>query len=131
MTLAHQYLGQLSDSIKTAVLGTTRTQIVFQLQPEDVRAISSRFTPLMPDDLVGLAAYEVAIRPCVGGATLGPVTGRTMPPAPPVSDGAILARMSRQRFGAPRATVESALRDRLVGRGGDGFGRKRGPGGSL
>lgn len=131
LTLAHQYLGQLSDSVKTAVLGTTRTQIVFQLQPEDARVVSSRFTPLMPDDLVGLAAYEVAIRPCVSGATLGPVTGRTLPLAPPVSDGAALAKLSRQRFGAPRATVEAALHERLAGPpGGSVFGRKRGPGGS-
>src|SRR6185437_12558140 len=64
LTLAHQYLGQLSDQMKTAVLGTTRTQIVFQLQPDDARVVSSRFTPLMGDDLVGLAAYEIAMRPC-------------------------------------------------------------------
>ena len=128
LTLAHQYLGQLSDSVKTAVLGTTRTQIVFQLQPEDARTVSSRFTPLMPDDLVGLAAYEVAIRPSVGGATLGPVTGRTLPLVPPLSDGAALARLSRLRFGTARAEVEAALRERLTGPpGASGFGRKRGP----
>lgn len=130
LTLAHQYLGQLSDSVKTAVLGTTRTQIVFQLQPEDARTVSSRFTPLMPDDLVGLAAFEVAIRPSVGGATLGPVTGRTLPLVPSVSDGTALAKLSRQRFGTPRATVEAALHERRSGpTGGSGFGRKRGPGG--
>jgi hypothetical protein len=131
LTLAHQYLGQLNDQVKTAVLGTTRTQIVFQLPPEDARVMSTRFTPLMPDDLAGLSAYEVAIRPCVAGATLGPVTGRTLSLAPAVSDGTALALLSRKRFGAPRAVVEAALLERLSGPpGGSGFGRKRGPGGS-
>jgi hypothetical protein len=129
LTLAHQYLGQLTDQVKTAILGTTRTQIVFQLQPDDARSVSSRFTPLMPDDLVGLAAYEVAIRPCVGGATLGPVTGRTLPLVAPTSDGQSLALASRAQFGTPRAAVEAALRERLEGpSGGRGFGRERGGG---
>jgi hypothetical protein len=124
VTLAHQYLGQLSDQVKTAVLGTTRSQVVFQLQPDDARFVSSRFTPLMADDLVGLAAYEVAIRPCVGGVTLGPVTGRTLPLVPPVRDGSALARASRERFGLARAVVEAAQRERLTGPPGLSFGRE-------
>jgi hypothetical protein len=128
LTLAHQYLGQLSDPIKTALLGTTRTQIVFQLQPTDAKFVSSHFAPLAPDDLTGLAAYEIAMRPCVDGATLGPVTGRTLPLMPPSGDGAALARASRERFGVPRAQVEAALRERLSG-GPDDVGFGRDPGG--
>jgi hypothetical protein len=124
VTLAHQYLGQLSDQVKTAVLGTARTQVVFQLQPDDARFVSSRFTPMTADDLVGLAAYEVAIRPCVGGVTQGPVTGRTMPLVPPVRDGAALARASRERFGVARALVEAGQRERLTGPPGPSFGRE-------
>lgn len=67
----------------------------------------------MPDDLVGLPAYEVAIRPCIGGATAVPVTGRTLPLIPPTSDGTTLARASLSRFGTPRADVEAALRQRV------------------
>jgi hypothetical protein len=126
LTLAHQYLGQLSDTVKVAVLGTARTQVAFQLGPEDARQLSARFTPLMPDDLVGLGAYEVALRPCVDGVTLGPVTGRIQPPTPPVTDGAALARASRERFGTPRARVEAALHDRLEAQAGGHYGRELG-----
>lgn len=117
LTLSHQYLAQLSDTTKTAVLGTVQTQLVFQLQPEDARTLSARFTPLMPDDLVGLAAHEIALRPCVEGATLGPVTGRTLPLGPPTTDGVALAQASLSRYGHPRAEVEAALQERLVNRG--------------
>jgi type IV secretory pathway TraG/TraD family ATPase VirD4 len=113
LILAHQYLGQLNDTIKTAVLGTARSQLVFQLQPEDAKAVSARFLPLMPDDLVGLGAYEVAIRPCVEGATLGPVTGRTLPLPPPTTDGAALIQASLNRYGRPRAEVEAQLAERI------------------
>ena len=122
LTLSHQYLGQLSDTIKTAVLGTVRSQVVFQLQPEDARTVSARFLPLAPDDLVGLSAYEVAIRPCVDGATLGPVTGRTLPLGPPTTDGAALTQASLSRYGRPRAEVEAQLAERT---GGDGRGLGR------
>jgi type IV secretory pathway TraG/TraD family ATPase VirD4 len=115
LTLAHQYLGQLGDTTKTAVLGTVRSQVVFQLQPEDAKAVSARFLPLMPDDLVGLAAYEIALRPCVEGATLGPVTGRTLPLSPPTTDGALLAQASLSRYGRPRREVEATLIERLGG----------------
>jgi hypothetical protein len=122
LTLSHQYLGQLGDITKTAVLGTARTQLVFQLQPEDARTMSARFLPLMPDDLVGLAAWEVAIRPCVEGSTLAPVTGRTLPLPPPTTDGTSLAQASLSRYGKPRADVEAALQERLGSRG-RGLGR--------
>ena len=116
LTLAHQFVGQLGDAVKTAVLGTVRTQVVFQLQPTDAKTMSAHFLPLMPDDLTGLAAFEVAIRPSVNGATLGPVTGRTLPLGPPTTDGAALAQASLARHGRPRAEVEAALRERLKGR---------------
>ncbi len=120
LTLSHQYLGQLVDATKTAVLGTARTQLVFQLQPEDARTVSARFLPLMPDDLAGLAAWEVAIRPCVEGATLAPVTGRTLPLGPATTDGSALARASLSRYGRTRVEVETALRERLESRSGNG-----------
>jgi hypothetical protein len=115
LVLAHQYLGQLSDEIRTAVLGTVRTQIAFQMEHEDARTLAGRFAPLTAADLSGLAAYEIAMRPCVGGATLAPVTGRTLPLPEPTTDGAALGAASRRRYGQPRAEVEAALRARVEG----------------
>jgi hypothetical protein len=112
ITLSHQYLAQLNDTTKAAVLGTVRSQVVFQLQPEDAKSVSARFLPLMPDDLVGMRAYEIALRPCVEGATLAPVTGRTLPLGPATRDGVALAQASLARYGRPRAEVETALRER-------------------
>lgn len=115
LILAHQFLGQLSEGIRTAVLGTVRTQVAFQLEHDDARALAPRFAPLTAADLSGLAAYEIAMRPCVEGATLAPVTGRTLPLPEPTTDGAALGAASRERFGRPRAEVEAALRARVEG----------------
>lgn len=115
LVLAHQYLGQLGDEIRTAVLGTVRTQITFQVEHDDARTLATRFAPLTAADLSGLAAYEIAMRPCVGGTTLAPVTGRTMPLPEPTTDGAALEAASRERYGQLRADVEAALRARVEG----------------
>lgn len=113
LVLAHQYLDQLSDAVKTAVLGTARTQVVFQVEYDDATTLARRFTPLTQADLSGLAAYEIALRPCVDGTTLSPVTGQTLPLPEAVTDGAALARASRERFGRGRGEVETALRRRI------------------
>jgi len=113
LVLAHQYLGQLSDEIRTAVLGTVRTQITFQVEHDDARVLASRFAPLSAQDLASLAAYEIAMRPCVGGATLAPVTGATLPLPEPTADAVALGEAVRERYGRPRAEVEAALKARI------------------
>jgi hypothetical protein len=115
VVLAHQHLGQLPDAVKTAVLGTARSQVVFQLDHDDARTLAARFAPLTADDLMGLDAHEVALRLSVGGRTLSPVTGSTMALPPSLDDGQAVARASQARYGTLRAEVEAALRARVAG----------------
>ncbi|WP_457028729.1 type IV secretory system conjugative DNA transfer family protein [Kitasatospora sp. P5_F3] len=112
--LANQYLAQLPDSIRTAVLGTVRSQVVFQVEYDDARLLERRFAPaLSADDLMGLDAHEVALRATVHGETVAPVTGRTRRLAEPIREAAELARLSQQRFGRNRADVEADLTARI------------------
>jgi hypothetical protein len=114
LTMAHQYLDQLPRPIQAAVLGTARSHIVFQCEHDDARVLERRFAPaLSAADLMGLGAYEIAMRPCVNGVTTAPVTGKTLPLDEPVRDPRDLARASRERHGVARAEVEAALRSRL------------------
>lgn len=115
LVLAHQYLAQLSDDVRTAVLGTARTQIAFQLEHDDAKSLAPRFAPLTAADLSSLAAFEIAMRPCVNGTTLAPVTGRTLPLPPASRDGAALAAAARARFGQARADIEAATAARIGG----------------
>lgn len=126
LTLAHQYLDQLPRQVQAAVLGTVRTQVAFQLDHDDARALEKRFAPaLTASDLMGLPAHEVAIRPCINGQTRPPTTGITRPLPEPVRDPDALAEYSRQRFGMPRADVEAALRARIETPGATRIGRTR------
>jgi len=94
-------------------LGTVRTHIAFQLEWDDALSLEGRFAPLTRDDLSGLDPYTFALKPCVGGQTLGPVTGTTLPLGKPSQDASLLAHASQERYGLPRTIVEARLRARL------------------
>lgn len=113
-TLAHQHLGQIVDKqVKSALLGTIRSQIVFQLMRSDAEELAKSYEPrLTADDLMGAAQFEFAARFLVDGQTLAPMTGTTVPLPPPTRDGAALAEASRQQLGRPRSEVEAALKAR-------------------
>jgi hypothetical protein len=114
LTLAHQHLGQLDRHVRDAVLGTARSQVVFQTGPDDARTLARGFEPsLTAADLMGLPAYHFALRPVWRGQVIRPVTGRTLPL--PEADGSAeaLRRSSREAYGVPRTEVEAALRARL------------------
>jgi hypothetical protein len=125
LILAHQHLGQLPEAVKTAVLSTARTQVLFQLDYDDARAMEKRFAPLSHQDLMGLGQYEIALRPCVGGRTASPVTGTTLPLSEPIADADALAKAARERCGVPRAEVEAVLAARVQGAAAErGYGRR-------
>ena len=109
LTLANQYVAQLPEAVRAAVLGTARTQITFAPLHDDARLLERQFAPLSAEELRGLAPYEFAMRPAVGGGNGPVVTGRSLPPLAVTGDGAARALASRQRFGASRAKVEAAL----------------------
>jgi type IV secretion system coupling TraD/TrwB family protein/type IV secretory system conjugative DNA transfer VirD4/TraG family protein len=113
--LAHQHLHQLPRELAHDVLGTARSQVIFQLGHEDARALALSVEPwLTAADLQGLDTYSMVLRPCVTGRTLPPVTGTTLPLPPANRDGRALAQASRDRHGVPRDAVEAALRARLA-----------------
>jgi hypothetical protein len=112
--LANQYLAQLPENVRAAVLGTARTQAAFQVEYDDARLLERRFAPsLTADDLMGLERYEIALRPSVNGQTALPVTGLTLPLGEQLRDASELAEASRARWGRARADVEAGLIARL------------------
>lgn len=113
LVLAHQYLAQLPAPVKTAVLGTVRTQIAFQLGRDDATELAAAFAPLTAADLHHLAAFEIAARLCINGATAAPVTGITYPAPEPIRDGAALAADSRARYGLPLDEVDAQIAARV------------------
>jgi hypothetical protein len=82
LTLAHQYLAQLSDEVRDAVLGNAGTMICFRLGASDAEALGPEFAPeFAPSDLTNLPNYHVALKLMIDGQVSRPFSARTLAPA--------------------------------------------------
>lgn len=114
VVMANQYISQLSPELRSAVLGTVRSQVVFQVEHDDAKLLEPRFAPtLSAPDLSSLAVYEVALRLCSGNQVLPPMTGLTLPLPESSADVDEIRALSRQRFGMDRSDIETAIQTRL------------------
>lgn len=115
LTLAHQHLGQLSSEVREAVLSNAGSRVVFQVLDRDASVLARAGGELAPEDLTGLAAYEVYASLRVRSESTGWMWGRTLPPSPAHADPGRLRRASAERYGVPRDETEAALRAMLDG----------------
>lgn len=114
LTLAHQYLDQLPETIRGAVLGNVGTMLVFRVGATDAQTLEPEFAPpLSAYDLQTLPRYQAAVKLTARGEQLAPFSARTLP-ALPVPDEAIstVARIrdeSRRRYCRRRSAVEATI----------------------
>jgi len=112
IVLAHQYLAQLPEEVRTAVLGNVGTLVAFRLGAHDAEALAPEFTPeVQARDLVHLPAHHLCLKLLVDGTTSRPFSVMTRPaPRAAVSYREQIMADSRRRYGKPVAEVEAALR---------------------
>lgn len=113
MTLGHQHLAQLSNSMRSAVLANARSRVCFQLSHEDARAIAATSAELSAEDLQALPRFEAYASLVHGGASQPFASGITNAPADRSIDPAIVRARSRKAYGRPIAEVEAEL-DTLI-----------------
>jgi len=68
LTLAHQYISQLDDRIRSAILGNVGSMLLFPLGLEDARLLRGELGYYGPDDLANLDInqHEALYRPATG-----------------------------------------------------------------
>jgi hypothetical protein len=115
-TLAHQHLGQLSPSLRAAVLANARSRLSYRPAPRDTAAIASALGGgVTSDDLDRLGAYQAAVRVLVDGAPSQPFAVRTLPLTDATGDAEQLRRKSATHFGVDGAAVDAELITRWQG----------------
>ncbi len=114
LILAHQYLAQLPESLRDAVLGNVGSQILFRVGGADALLLEQEFAPpFSAYDLQNLPNYHAAVKLLARGEALAPFSARTIPtPKPPAEAAAIVAKAkeaSRAKFAEPRSEVERLI----------------------
>ena len=114
LILAHQYLAQLTDSVRDAVLGNVGSMMVFRIGATDAAELEGEFSPpFTASDLTSLPRYHAAVKLIARGESLAPFSARTVPPSSIPTDAAetvsLLRESSRRRFCQEQSVVESHI----------------------
>lgn len=112
LTIAHQYLEQLPDSIRQSVFGNAGNLITFRVGQRDARILEEEFGGnVKVGNLVSLGKHEIYARLLDHGRSQEPFQGRTMPPIHATRPARLdaIVRHSRERYGRPRSEVEEKI----------------------
>ncbi len=114
--LAHQYVEQMSEQVRAAVLGNVGTMIVFRVGSTDALIFEKEFAPVFTaEDIVNLDFTQMYLRMTIDGIGSKPFSARGLnviqPPAYSNKDLAI--ESSRKNYARPRAEIEEIVRKLL------------------
>ena len=114
LVLAHQYLGQLPEALREAVLGNVGSLIIFRLGAGDADVLEPEFAPVFKaGDLQSFERYHVAVKLLARGETLAPFSARTLSalsrPDRAAERIAAIRAQSRARFASRQGNVEAAI----------------------
>ncbi len=113
LTIAHQYIEQMSEEVRAAVFGNVGTMMTFRVGAYDAEVLEKEFSPTFTaEDLVNLGAYQVYLKLMIDGVSSPPFSATTSPPIakPEISYRHDIMENSRSVFARPRAVVEEEIR---------------------
>lgn len=116
LILGNQFISQLTDKIREAILGNVGTIISGRIGVTDAELLAKVFTPTFEmDDLTKLPNFESIAVVQVAGVPSAPFSMSFVPPmgesSPQLTDA--LRRLSSAKYGKPRAVVEKEIFARL------------------
>ncbi len=112
LTIAHQYMGQLSSKIRQTVFGNVGSMISFRVGAEDAAILEKEFEPIFKErDIINLGVREFYIKMSVNGEIREPFSARTIDVPPPTNDiSSEIINLSRSKYCAPKGDVETFLK---------------------
>ncbi|PLX22274.1 hypothetical protein C0584_00005, partial [Candidatus Parcubacteria bacterium] len=113
LTLAHQYVEQLSETVKPAVFGNVGTMIVFRVGAADAEDLVREFSPIFTEeDIVNLPKYEFYLKLMIDGIASDPFSARGLPPkteAEKTGNVDKVISVSRERYAQKKEIVEEKI----------------------
>jgi len=109
--LAHQYIDQLHEKIRSAVFGNVGTLITFRVGAEDAEYLAREFHPIFNEsDLVNLPRHSIYLKLQIDGATSQPFSAKTTPlKEKATSHKEQVITASRKKYGKVRKDVEKDI----------------------
>ncbi|HEY4487880.1 MAG TPA: TraM recognition domain-containing protein, partial [Candidatus Paceibacterota bacterium] len=112
LTVAHQFIAQLDEQIRDAVIGNVGTKVAFRIGTTDAEFLEKQFAPTFTQqDLENIPNRSAVLAMLVNGTPVRPFTIRTDElPAFDYSRVDPLKQLSYMTYGKPREEVETEVR---------------------
>ena len=113
LTVAHQYIEQMSEEVRAAVFGNVGTMCAFRVGAYDAEVLEKEFAPAFTaEDMVNLGFAQIYLKLMIKGVGSAPFSATTLnrPPFPPRAYTNEVIAASREQFGRPRAVVEEEIK---------------------
>jgi len=117
LIIAHQYIDQMEDEVKSAVFGNVGTTISFRVGPFDAEVLETVFTPqFVAADIVNLGFAQVYLTLMIDGIGSAPFSAVTLPPVerPNVSCKDMVVAASKRNYTKGRIEVEKQVTELLT-----------------
>ena len=113
LTVANQYISQMSDTVRGAVFGNVGTMISFRVSAEDAQILAQQFQPQFEaNDLLQMHNRHFIVNMVIKGEKAPAFSATTLNLPPPQADNShYIIEHSREQFSLPRAEVEKAISD--------------------
>jgi len=111
LTVAHQYIEQLDETVRDAIFGNVGTMLMFRVGGPDSVFLENEFMPqFTANDLVNLAKYDIYLKLMIDGASSQPFSATTLPPIAQRTGSEVkVIKVSRERYTRPRASIEEKV----------------------
>lgn len=113
LTVANQYISQMSDTVRDAVFGNVGSMICFRVSADDAPILGKQFEPnFLPLDLLQMHNRNFVINMVIGGEKTPAFSGRTLklPVAQDDNTGRII-EYTRLHYSRDRADIEKEISD--------------------
>lgn len=111
ITVAHQYMDQLSASLRRTIFGNVANIISFRVGAEDAAVLAKEYEPIFTvPDIMNLGVREMYLKMNVDGENTEAFSARTMNvPKLPYDFSQDIWQYTRQIYGRPRKDVEAKI----------------------
>lgn len=112
LTIAHQYIEQMEETVRDAVFGNVGTTICFRVGPLDADVLEKIFIPTFTaEDIVNLGKYQIYLTLMIDGVGSKPFSATNMAPLPrkSITYRNEVIENSRANYASTRAEVQGSI----------------------
>jgi hypothetical protein len=111
LTVANQYISQMTDTVRDAVFGNVGTMISFRVSADDAPMLAKQFEPQFePTDLLQMHNRSFIINMVIGGEKAPAFSATTLQlPEPQIDNTGRIIENTRRHYSRSRAEIEAEI----------------------